>query len=50
MRRSRSSVVEADAERWNIAREEMEQFALTSHQRAFAAIGRTLRQRDHRCR
>ena len=26
------------AERWNIAREEMEQFALTSHQRAFAAI------------
>jgi acetyl-CoA C-acetyltransferase len=26
------------AERWNISREEMEQFALTSHQRAFAAI------------
>jgi acetyl-CoA C-acetyltransferase len=26
------------AERWNISREEMEQFALTSHERAFAAI------------
>jgi acetyl-CoA C-acetyltransferase len=26
------------AERWNISREEMERFALTSHQRAFAAI------------
>jgi acetyl-CoA C-acetyltransferase len=26
------------AERWNISREEMEQFAFTSHQRAFAAI------------
>ena len=26
------------AERWNISREEMEQFALTSHQRALAAI------------
>jgi acetyl-CoA C-acetyltransferase len=26
------------AEKWNISREEMEQFALTSHQRAFAAI------------
>jgi acetyl-CoA C-acetyltransferase len=26
------------AERWNITREEMEQFAFTSHQRAFAAI------------
>ncbi|MGV9800859.1 steroid 3-ketoacyl-CoA thiolase FadA6 [Mycobacterium sp. NPDC003449] len=26
------------AERWNISREEMEQFALASHQRAFAAI------------
>ena len=26
------------AENWNISREEMEQFALTSHQRAFAAI------------
>jgi acetyl-CoA C-acetyltransferase len=26
------------AERWNISREEMEQYALTSHQRAFAAI------------
>ncbi|MET0993955.1 MAG: steroid 3-ketoacyl-CoA thiolase FadA6, partial [Mycobacterium sp.] len=26
------------AERWNISREEMELFALTSHQRAFAAI------------
>ena len=26
------------AERWNISREEMERFALTSHERAFAAI------------
>ncbi|MBI3212891.1 MAG: acetyl-CoA C-acetyltransferase [Mycobacterium sp.] len=26
------------AEKWNISREEMEQFALTSHERAFAAI------------
>ncbi|CAN5344039.1 acetyl-CoA C-acetyltransferase [soil metagenome] len=26
------------AERWNISREEMEQYAFTSHQRAFAAI------------
>jgi acetyl-CoA C-acetyltransferase len=26
------------AERWNISRQEMEQYALTSHQRAFAAI------------
>lgn len=26
------------AEKWGISREEMEQFALTSHERAFAAI------------
>jgi len=26
------------AERWNISREEMEHFALTSHERAFGAI------------
>ena len=39
------------AERWNISREEMEQFALTSHERAFARDPRrTLRQRDHRRR
>ena len=39
------------AEKWNMSREEMEQYALTSHERAQAAIrGGALRQRDHRSR
>ena len=38
-RRSRSSAAaELIAEKWNLSREEMEQYALTSHQRAQAAI------------
>ena len=38
------------AERWDISREDMERFALASHQKAFAAIREALRRRDRRRR